>query len=114
MTATLHFTNDWMRFVLVGFIAWVCLLLLAAVWWSWLMERRSASPRGHFDPPPLQRGVEVTTVPSGIEPGIVWCHWCGMRGRKPRAYSAIATDLDVETLVKDGLAHFTRKDAGAS
>jgi hypothetical protein len=22
-------------------------------------------------------------TPSPIEPGYVWCHWCGMRGKKP-------------------------------
>lgn len=30
--------------------------------------------------------------PVAVEPGYVWCHWCGMRGRRPdlRAASAVA------------------------
>lgn len=63
MTATLHLTSDWTRWLIVAFIAWVCLLLLAAVWWSWLMERRSRRPEVPREPTDPYRGVEVTTVP---------------------------------------------------
>lgn len=30
---------------------------------------------------------------SNVEPGAVWCHWCGMRGRKPVWEEAIAAKL---------------------
>jgi hypothetical protein len=49
-------TDDWTRWIVVGFIGWVTLLLIAIIWWSWLMERRAPKSPGPIRPGPPTAG----------------------------------------------------------